>query len=410
MIQAKEIKLVKLKDIKLNPNNRNKHPDEQIDRIVDIIKYQGFRRPGTISNRSGLLVCGEGRYLAAKKLGLKEMPIMFQDYESEEQEYADGIADNALDKWAALDLSEINNDLLNFSDDFDVDVLGLKDFETVLPEVFEPQADEDEVPEQVDTRCKLGDVWTLGRHRLMCGDSTVITDIEQLLGGTRVDLTFTSPPYGVGLEYNSYDDSFDNTLSVVQSVLLTSSKVTDGYIALNWGDIVSGKEINKSAHPSQYSWLPIYDRTLKELGFFLWAQRIWKKPHARVSAPWAASSNRNVTDWEYLFTWSNGKQRSNSRQNDSHFGVIDSSESSQSDTLKDHPGAFPVMVAERMVAIHTENDFAVLDPFGGSGSTLIACEKTNRKCFMMELDPHYCDVILSRWEKYTGKIAERIGG
>jgi DNA modification methylase len=186
------------------------------------------------------------------------------------------------------------------------------------------------------------------------------------------------------------------------------SKVTSGYIALNWNDIVSGKKINNSEHPSQYSWLPIYNKTLNELGFYLWSQRIWKKPHARVSAPWSASSNRNVTDWEYLFTWSNGQQRSNARQNDSHFGVIDSSESSQGDTLKDHPGAFPVFIAERMITIHTDHEHSVIDPFGGTGTTLIACEKTNRKCFMMEIDPHYCDVIIARWEKYTGQKAERM--
>lgn len=285
-----------------------------------------------------------------------------------------------------------------------------KDFTLDVAEKLEPGCDEDEVPEAADTRCKPGDIWQLGAHRLMCGDSTDLNQLNKLLEHQNADMCFTSPPYGVGLEYNEYDDSFDNTLSVVQSVLLTSSKVTQGYICLNWGDIVSGKKINGSPFPSQKSWLPIYDKTLNELGFYLWAQRIWKKPHARVSAPWAASSNRNVTDWEYLFTWSNGNQRSNSRQNDSHFGIIDSSESAQSDTLKDHPGAFPVYVAERMIAIHTDKNFLVLEPFAGTGTTLIACQKTERECRAIEIDPHYCDVILARWEKYTGKTAERVHG
>jgi ParB-like chromosome segregation protein Spo0J len=102
-IKAKEISLVPISEIKLNPKNRNKHPKEQIDRLVDILKYQGFRRPVSISNRTGHLVCGEGRYLAAKKLKMESIPAIFQDYESEQQEFSDAIADNAIDKWAELD-------------------------------------------------------------------------------------------------------------------------------------------------------------------------------------------------------------------------------------------------------------------------------------------------------------------
>jgi hypothetical protein len=128
MIKASEISLVPIKNIKLNPKNRNKHGKDQIDELVKIIEYQGFRRPVTISNRSGLLTCGEGRYLAAKRLKLKEIPVMYQDYDSEEQEYADGIADNAIDKWAKLDFSGINNDIGNFGPEFDISLLGINNF------------------------------------------------------------------------------------------------------------------------------------------------------------------------------------------------------------------------------------------------------------------------------------------
>ena len=130
-IYAKSITLVPLKDIKLNPKNRNKHPAEQIDRLVKIIQETGFRRPGTISNRTGFLVCGEGRYLAAKKLGLKEMPVMFQDYADAQQELADAVADNAIDKWASLDQSGIMQDVKEF-EEFDLDTLGIKDFRMVV--------------------------------------------------------------------------------------------------------------------------------------------------------------------------------------------------------------------------------------------------------------------------------------
>lgn len=126
-INANKIELVPLKDIKLNPKNRNKHSPEQIAQFVKILKYQGNRNPGVISNRSGLLIAGEGRYLAMKEAGETHMPVMFQDFEDEEQEYLYGISDNAIASQAALDLAEIHVDLKDMGP-FDLDLLGLKDF------------------------------------------------------------------------------------------------------------------------------------------------------------------------------------------------------------------------------------------------------------------------------------------
>ncbi len=150
IIRAKEIKLIPLSEIKLNPKNRNIHSESQIEHIARIIKKTGFRRPGTISNQSGLLVCGEGRYHAAKKIGLKEMPVMFQDYESEALEFADAIADNALDKQAELDNASILQDTLDFGPDFDFDLLGIPDFK--LPEDFgNIEINEKELDENIHT-------------------------------------------------------------------------------------------------------------------------------------------------------------------------------------------------------------------------------------------------------------------
>jgi DNA modification methylase len=394
--------------LKPHPQNRNTHPDDQIDRLAKILEFQGWRYPIKVSKRSGFITSGHGRLLAANKNQWERVPVNYQDYDSDEQEYMDVQADNAIASWAELDLSGIHKDLEQIGP-FDIDLLGIKDFQ-FEPVTQVPGADEDEVPEHVEPRTKLGDIYQLGRHRLMCGDSTAIDDVDRLMAGEKSDAAFTSPPYGIGLDYNSYDDSFENTRQVVTDVLTTLATVVDGYISLNWGDIVSGRKINNTEFPSQFSWLPLYDETLRSHGFYLWGQRIWKKPHARVSAPWTASSNRPATDWEYLFTWTNGKHTYSDRDHGSHFGVIDSSESGQTDTLAHHPGAFPVMVAEKMVLIHSAPAAKVIDPFGGTGTTLIACEKTNRRCFMMELDPRYCDVIVARWEKYTGKKAELISG
>lgn len=121
-------RMVPISEIKLNPKNRNKHPKDQIDRIVKVMKYNGIRRCITVSNRSGVLSVGEGRYLAMKQLGIKEVPVNFQDYDNEEAEYADGVADNALGHWSDLDRAGINSDIIDLGPDFDIDLLGLKDF------------------------------------------------------------------------------------------------------------------------------------------------------------------------------------------------------------------------------------------------------------------------------------------
>jgi hypothetical protein len=142
-IRSKEIILVPIEDIKLDPNNRNKHPPEQIEQLVDIIKYQGFRVPVTISNQTGIVRAGAGRYLAAQKLGMTHIPAIYQDFDSPEQEYAHGVSDNAISLWAQLDLAGINNDLGDLGPDFNIDLLGIKDFSIDTP-IFKVGTEEEQ--------------------------------------------------------------------------------------------------------------------------------------------------------------------------------------------------------------------------------------------------------------------------
>lgn len=148
MIRAQEIHQIFVKEIKPNPKNRNNHSKEQIDRLCEIIKYQGFRNPLIVSNRSGLLVAGHGRLLAAKELGLTVVPVIFQDFDSEEQEYAAQVSDNAIASWAELDLSGINFDLPNLGPDFNIDMLGIKEF---ILEPADKNYPEKELDENLDT-------------------------------------------------------------------------------------------------------------------------------------------------------------------------------------------------------------------------------------------------------------------
>lgn len=379
MIQAKEIKMVPLAEIKLNPKNRNKHPVEQIDRLIEIIKYQGFRRPVTISKLSGFLSCGEGRYLAAKKLKLESIPAMYQDYESPDQEYADGIADNAIDKWAELDLSSIQNDLADLGADFNTDMLGIDGFS--IGETMEVQSDENEVPEHVEPKTKLGDIYQLGNHRLMCGDSTSIDAVEKLMNGEKADMVFTDPPYGI-----KYDD--------------TKHKDHGSYKASNFGMI---KGDDKEFQWSDFEWLNqdeqiwfggnYYCKQLPQSGSWY----VWDKKSEAMQANGMLFTN------DFELAWSKTKHKQEICRL-LWAGAINKEKGES----RLHPTQKPISLVEWFFE-RIKAD-SVLDLFGGSGSTLIACEKTNRKCFMMELDPHYCDVIVARWEKYTGKEAVFIGG
>lgn len=193
-------KLVSTSELAPHPKNRNKHPDEQIERLAKVLKYQGWRYPVKVSKLSGFITSGHGRLLAARLNGWKEVPVNFQDYEDEAQEYADVQADNAIASWAELDLAGINSDIGDLGPDFDIDLLGIEDFTLEIAEKLEPQCDEDDIPEQVEAKTKRGDIYKLGRHRLMCGDSTSIDDVERLMAGDKADMVFTDPPYGVAYE------------------------------------------------------------------------------------------------------------------------------------------------------------------------------------------------------------------
>lgn len=158
-IKSKLIEILKIEEIKPSPKNRNKHSKEQIERLAKIIQYQGFRIPLVISNRSGFLVAGNGRLEAAKLLGFKELPVTFQDFENEDQEYAAQVSDNAIAIWAELDFSGINLDLQNLGPDFDLDLLGLKDFsldfsEKLILDETDREKDESKVTEHECPRCK----------------------------------------------------------------------------------------------------------------------------------------------------------------------------------------------------------------------------------------------------------------
>lgn len=374
--------LKSIKELKPHPKNRNQHPEDQIKRLAKILKYQGWRYPIKISSRSGFITSGHGRLEAARLNKWDKVPVNYQDYESDEQEYADVQSDNAIASWAELDLSGINADIGDLGPDFDIEMLGLKDF-IVEPADKLALCDEDEVPDPKESIAKRGDIWLLGAHRLMCGDSTSIDDVEKLMDGQKADMVFTDPPYGVNEETRRKDkkrfgaaksQNFskvigDDSEDVAKEAFQTALAFSDSVIY--WG-------------ANNYSFMPI------SRGWIVWDKRENKGTDDNGDAELAWTSfDKPIRAFYHLWK-----------------GMIKGSEHGQG---RVHPTQKPIALAEWCFENYN-NPKIILDLFGGSGSTLIACEKTNRKCFMMEIDTHYCDVIIARWEKYTGQKASLSAG
>lgn len=379
-ILCKHDDIVSLSSLTPNPKNANKHPKEQIERLAKILKYQGIRAPIIVSKRSGFIVKGHGTLLAIKHNKWDKCPVVFQDFETEEQEYAFLQSDNAIASWADLDLSMVNIELPNLGPDFDIDLLGIKDFKIDVAE----REDEDEIPEQVEAKTKLGDLYRLGDHRLLCGDSTDAAMVSTLVGQERMDMVFTDPPYGMNLNVD-YDEMFKNDASKI---------------------MFTGKRFKKiEGDEKDYDPSPIFLIEAKD--YFIWGADYFydKLPSKGSWAAWDKRTNESldkVVGNTTEFCWSKNPHRRMTARVlwSGHHGM------KKDDTKKRvHPTQKPVALVEWFFSNYASNHNTIVDIYGGSGSTLIACEKTNRKCFMMEIDPHYCDVIVARWEKYTGKKA-----
>ena len=371
--KAVKIEMVKVSELAENPKNPNRHSDEQIDRLCEIIKYQGFRDPLIVSTRSGYIVSGHGRLMAAKKLGIEEIPCTFQDFEDDDQEYAAIVSENSIASWAELDLSSINAQIPEFDPSFNIDLLGIKDFVIEPAEKF--QGDEDDVPEPQKPIVKIGELYILGEHRLLCGDSTDAAQVERLMNDEKADMVFTDPPYGV-------------------SIVETSSALKkSGYRPiLNDGSINTGL--------SAINILKKYSENLVIWGGNYFAHEL---PESGCWIVWLKKENESDQhDFEVAWLSIKGKMAVFSHKWSGWW------RDSEKGEQRSHPTQKPVALATWCFENYGEPKI-VLDVFLGSGSTLIACEKTNRKCRGAEIDPLYCDVIIQRWMKYTGKMAYLIG-
>lgn len=369
-----EIVYKKLSELIPYENNPRKN-DEAVDAVAASISEFGWKVPVVIDT-DNVVVAGHTRLKAAKKLGIEDIPCIVADDLSEEQVKAFRLADNKVSELAEWNFSQLEDELSKI--DMDMSVFGFGDIE--IDEDVEIV--EDEMPEPPEEpRTKLGDVYQLGRHRLICGDSTDVNVIDRLMDGVKADMVMTDAPYGINAvgdngevganfgiaQKGKYTKIIaDDTTETAQQAYNILSQICDKLIL--WGG-----NYFLDFLPSSDGWL-IWDKR-GESGIrntFADGEMAWCSFHTPVRI--------------YHQLWN---------------GMIREGEHEK----RVHPTQKPIRMLSEILQDFTNEGDIILDVFGGSGSTLIACEQLNRKCYMCELDPKYVDVIIERWENLTGKKA-----
>jgi len=396
---------------KLVPYARNSrtHSDEQVAQIAASIKEWGFTTAVLVDEQGGI-IAGHGRTLAAQRLKMTTVPVMVAAGWSDAKKRAYIIADNKLALNAGWDNEMLALELGELKDlDFDLDLTGFSadEIEALMPvQLTDGLTDEDAVPEvPVNPVSVLGDVWILGNHRVMCGDSTSIDAVEKLMDGQKANMSFTSPPYNAGkseaLSGNTH--SGDNKYGTYQDDK-TQSEYLDLLIGFTnaWIDSCEFMAVNLQQLAGNKTSFVDYMATYKEN---LIDVCIWDKGHA---AP-AMAKNVLSSRFEYILLITKKKNPSRAIPGANFRGTVSNvyngPPNRNNEFSKVHAATFPVGFPVWAIESFTSINSIVADPFGGTGTTLIACEKTGRVNRSMELDPKYVDVIVKRWQEFTGKIA-----
>lgn len=382
---ADKVERRKVADLIPYARNSRTHSDAQVAQIAASIKEWGWTVPVLIEADGGV-IAGHGRIMAAQKLGIADVPCMIAEGWSEAQKRAYIIADNKLALNAGWDEDALRIEIAELGDlDFDLTLTGFDDDEIAAMTATETEGltDEDAVPDAPAVPVTVeGDVWLLGRHRLMCGDSTSIDAVDRLMDGQKADMVFTDTPYGVEFQSNmrtktakfdvlKNDDTFLDIAPIIEAC-------STGWVFV-W---------------TSWKVLPQWLDQMESFGYPT-NQVIWFKGGGGIGDLKKTFSS----DYETALVWHRGAELTGKR-----IGSVWKVDKDGAATYM-HPTQKPVALGVEAIDKTTRSGAGVLDLFGGSGSTLIACEKTGRDCRMMELDPKYADVILSRWEQFTGQEA-----
>lgn len=424
-MKVQEMRLADIKPYENNPRNN----EEAVEYVANSIREFGWQQP-LVVDKDLVIIAGHTRYKAALKLGLDSAPVVIADSLTEEQVKAYRLADNKTAEAATwneeallAELGEIAIDMTMFG--FDPKMIAGED-----PEVIE-----DDVPEvEETTETKMGDIFILGDHRLMCGDSTSEEDLKKLMAGEKADMVFTDPPYGVSIgDKNKTLNSAQKAGRILENIANDTLPTEELYKVL----VKAFANLKKNGAKESCSYyvtspqggeLCMMMMMMKDAGLPVRHVLIWVKN--------AATFSLGRLDYDYrhepiFYTWS----KSHKFYGDYSTSVIDDtldinkmkkaelvelvrklmypnqdSVIYENKPLRNdlHPTMKPVKLVARFIHNNSKKGEAVVDIFGGSGSTLIACEQLKRKCYMMELDPKYCDVIVKRWENLTGRKAVKL--
>lgn len=399
-------KIVDVAALVPNPKNPNTHPDSQIQLLGRIIRQTGWRAPITVSKRSGFIVKGHGRLAAALLEGVKEVPVDYQNYTNDAEEYADLVADNRIaelaeidqkllaDIFADIDTGEIPMELTGYTED------EVESLVTALSEALhkEELTGEDGIPELEEGEAivtQKGDLWILGRHRVVCGDSTNEKDRELLLDGAKPQILLTDPPYCSGGFQESGRSSGsigtkrrDASGKEIEVTIANDTLSTRGYQQLMRSVLKNFEGTVVYAFTDWRMWLYLYD-VMEESGFGVKNMIVWNKKTPGMGMGWRTQHELVMFAHRTKPKWDNHKGYGN---------VIEATRSGN----ELHPTQKPVEILEKLLD-NTDWAEGVLDTFGGSGTTLIAAESVGQSAYLMELEPSFVDVIVRRYIKTTGK-------
>lgn len=392
-----QVQSMKISEVKPYPNNPRNN-DDGVEAVANSIKEFGWQQP-IVVDKDNVIIVGHTRYKAAKKLGMDKVPVVVASNLSDEQVRAYRLADNKTGELTDWDMGLLDDELADIADidmsDFGFD-LDLDDDEV---EVQEDDFD-DEIPEE--PKSKLGQIYQLGRHRLMCGDSTNPEMVKKLVGGVQCDLLLTDPPYNVDYSSKAYgkdkssktrknnqiandkmtpDEFYKFLLSVFQNA---KDNLKDGASFYIWFSDLTTVEFNNAANEAE---LLVKETLIWEKNNIVLGRQDYQHNHEPCLYGWVKGGSHS---W-----YSDRKQTT----------VMHFDKPQRSDL---HPTMKPVALFDYQIKNSTKSGDVVLDLFGGSGTTIMACEQDGRNAYVMEYDPKYVDVIIKRWEDFTGKKAELI--
>jgi len=374
------IQNIKLSQIKPYPSNAKKHDKKQITQVANSIKRFGWAQPLVIDKDNNLII-GHARLEAAKQLGLTDVPVLMMENLTEKEVVALRLADNKLNE-SAWDMKLVIPELKML----DLETLELTGFDKDL--LIEPDEADDVIPENVPSRSKLGDLYELGSHRVLCGDSTQPEAVSRLMDGKKADMVFTDPPYGVNYQSNMRTktekfDVIDNDNVILTDWIPMIERFSKGFVFIwtTWKVIDKWNEATKPLYP-------------------LTNLIVWYKQGGGIGDLKGTFS----TDYEMAMVFGRGAHITGKR-----IGSVWTIKKDFAGSYK-HPTQKPVELGVEAITKTTNDGDGVMDLFLGSGSTLIACEKTGRICYGMELDPKYVDVIVQRYVDYVDSPIVKCNG